>query len=111
MSKVIEDKVQKIREIELQKKSFKKIFRGRNGKLAMTMLESLCYYNTSTYVKGDPQGTALNEGVRNTLLKIKDFISTPDSEFERRSEAKIKTLRHERRTNDGISSSYTVFTD
>jgi hypothetical protein len=53
MSKVIEDKVQKIREIELQKKSFKKIFRGRNGKLAMTMLESLCYYNTSTYVNGD----------------------------------------------------------
>jgi hypothetical protein len=107
MSIAIEEKVEKIRDTEQAKKAFKRIFKGRNGKLAMQLLEDLCYYNRPTYVKGDPQGTALNEGVRNTLLRIKDFINTPDAEFERRSEAKIKTLKNERRTNSGIDS-YTI---
>jgi hypothetical protein len=74
-------------------KAFKRIFKGRNGKLAMSLLEDICFYNKSTYVKHDPQGTALNEGCRQVLLKVNEFISMDDAEIDKRTEDKLKMIK------------------
>lgn len=103
--KDIDEKINRVREEAEQKKSFKYIFRGNKGKKALLYLRDKSFAKSTTYVKGDPMGTAFNEGIRTCLNNIETLINTPDEEFERIAEEKIKTLRqYERRSNDSTRS-------
>ncbi len=89
----LEEKVDKLRENCEKSLALRKVFAGKNGKLAMNLLEELCFFNRSTYVHGDPQGTALNEGNRQILLKIKEISEMSVDDIESKTEDKIKTLK------------------
>lgn len=99
MKQAVDVRIEELRYNADQIKAIKSVFRGRKGKLALELLEKIGHVHKSTYVKNDPQGTALNEGTRQIVLKIKEFISMSDIEIERKTEDKIKTLRQYERGN------------
>lgn len=89
----IKDRADQLIENGEKIKAFKRVFKGRNGKLALSLLEEICFYNKSTYVKHDPQGTALNEGCRQMILKVHELISMDDVEIDKRTEDKLKMIK------------------
>ena len=55
-------------------KQYKTIFGSDDGKMVMDDLEKRCFYNVTTFSKGDNE-TAFFEGQRNVLLFIKSMIN------------------------------------
>jgi hypothetical protein len=74
-------------------KALKSKFRGKLGKDALSLIEEIGYYHKSTYVHGDPHGTSVNEGLRQMVLKIHEFINMSDEEIDRRIEDKLKAIK------------------
>ena len=105
-NKDVDERIDKIREKAEQEKSFKYIFRGRKGKLALDYLKDKCFFNSTTYVKGDAHGTSYQEGMRMAFVNIENLIALPDETIEGAAENKIKTIRqsYERSNNTGGDS-------
>ena len=55
-------------------KQYKTIFKSDDGKMVMDDLEKRCFYNVTTFSKGDNE-TAYYEGQRTVLLFIKSMIN------------------------------------
>jgi len=55
-------------------KQYKTIFGSDDGKMVMDDLEKRCFYNVTTFSKGENE-TAFFEGQRNVLLFIKSMIN------------------------------------
>ena len=55
-------------------KQYKTIFGSNDGKMVMEDLEKRCFYNVTTFSKGDNE-TAFFEGQRTILLFIKSMIN------------------------------------
>ena len=55
--------------------SYKSIFKSDDGKMVMDDLEKRCFYNVTTFSKGDTNETAFYEGQRTVLLFIKSMIN------------------------------------
>ena len=55
-------------------KQYKTIFGSDDGKMVMDDLEKRCFYNVTTFSKGDNE-TAFFEGQRNVLLFLKSMIN------------------------------------
>lgn len=89
----LEDKVNRLRLNCERSIALRKIFAGKNGRMAMSLLEDLGFWHKSTYVSQDPQGTALNEGNRQILLKIKEIASMSIADIEDKTEEKIRTIK------------------
>ena len=56
-------------------KQYKTIFSSDDGIAVMDDLEKRCFYNVTTFSKGDTNETAFYEGNRNVLLFIKSMIN------------------------------------
>ena len=56
-------------------KQYKTIFSSDDGKMVMDDLEKRCFYNVTTFSKGDTNETAFFEGQRNVLVFIKSMIN------------------------------------
>ena len=56
-------------------KQYKTIFGSNDGKMVMEDLEKRCFYNVTTFAKGDTNETAFYEGQRTVLLFIKSMIN------------------------------------
>jgi len=56
-------------------KQYKTVFGSDDGKMVMDDLEKRCFYNVTTFAKGDTNETAFYEGNRNVLLFIKSMIN------------------------------------
>ena len=56
-------------------KQYKTIFGSDDGKMVMEDLEKRCFYNVTTFAKGDTNETAFYEGQRTVLLFIKSMIN------------------------------------
>ena len=56
-------------------KQYKTIFKSDDGKMVMDDLEKRCFYNVTTFAKGDTNETAFYEGQRTVLLFIKSMIN------------------------------------
>ena len=63
---------QKIKELIQQ---YKTVFGSDEAKLVMDDLEKRCFYNVTTFAKGDTNETAFFEGQRTVLLFIKSMIN------------------------------------
>ena len=55
-------------------KQYKTVFGSNDGKMVMNDLEKRCFYNVTTFSKGDTNETSFYEGHRNVLLFIKSMI-------------------------------------
>ena len=55
-------------------KQYKTVFGSDDGKMVMDDLEKRCFYNVTTFSKGENE-TAFFEGQRNVLLFIKSMIN------------------------------------
>ena len=51
------------------------VFSGTAGKKILTDLESRCNWRGSSYVAGDPNATAFEEGKRAVILHIHNMIN------------------------------------
>ena len=56
-------------------KQYKTVFGSNDGKMVMDDLEKRCFYNVTTFSKGDTNETGFFEGHRNVLLFIKSMIN------------------------------------
>ena len=56
-------------------KQYKTVFGSNDGKMVMNDLEKRCFYNVTTFAKGDTNETAYYEGQRTVLLFIKSMIN------------------------------------
>jgi hypothetical protein len=52
------------------RRSYQRIFDGPEGEFVLQHLMKVGFVNKSTFVKGDPYETALNEGARRLVLSI-----------------------------------------
>lgn len=89
----IKDRAEKIVSNGERIKALKSRFRGKIGKSALSLIEEIGYFNKSTYVPQDPHGTSINEGLRQMVLKIHEFINMSDEEIDRRIEDKLKSVK------------------
>ena len=55
--------------------NYKTVFKSDDGKMVMDDLEKRCFYNVTTFSKGDTNETAFFEGQRTILLFIKSMIN------------------------------------
>ena len=55
--------------------NYKTVFKSDDGKMVMDDLEKRCFYNVTTFAKGDTNETAFYEGQRTVLLFIKSMIN------------------------------------
>ena len=56
-------------------KQYKTVFGSNDGKMVMNDLEKRCFYNVTTFSKGDTNETSFYEGQRNVLLFVKSMIN------------------------------------
>ena len=56
-------------------KDYKRTFEGPEGERVLANLSMQCYENDPTFVDGNPNGTAFNEGKRFVLLHIRRLIA------------------------------------
>ena len=56
-------------------RNYKSVFGSEDGKAVMDDLEKRCFYNVTTFAKGDTNETAFYEGQRTVLLFIKSMIN------------------------------------
>ena len=61
-------------EIEQIKFMYKEAFKTEGGKKVLADLEGRCNYRTSSYVPGDTNGTAFEEGKRAVILHIHNMM-------------------------------------
>jgi len=57
------------------KRMYTDVFSGTAGKKILTDLESRCNWRGSSYVAGDPNATAFEEGKRAVILHIHNMIN------------------------------------
>ena len=55
--------------------NYKTAFKSNDGKMVLDDLEKRCFYNVTTFSKGDTNETAFYEGQRTVLLFIKSMIN------------------------------------
>ena len=91
----ITEKKSKIIESGRKAKILRSRFRGKQGTEALELLKEMGFYNKSTYVHGDPYGTALNEGCRQMVLKILEYVNMDDAEIDKQVEEKIRKYKDE----------------
>ena len=53
---------------------FQSSFTSESGKRVLDNLSKECYENDLTYVRGDPNGSAFNEGKRYVILHIRRIL-------------------------------------
>ncbi len=62
------------KDIEQLKFMYKEAFKTEGGKKVLTDLEGRCNYRASSYVPGDANGTAFEEGKRSVILHIHNMM-------------------------------------
>jgi len=62
------------KEIEQIKFMYREAFKTEGGKKVLADLEGRCNYRTSSYVPGDTNGTAFEEGKRAVILHIHNMM-------------------------------------
>ena len=62
------------KDIEQLKFMYKEAFKTEGGKKVLADLEGRCNYRTSSYVPGDTNGTAFEEGKRAVVLHIHNMM-------------------------------------
>jgi|TARA_R100000234_G_C4943508_1_gene153991 hypothetical protein len=62
------------KEIEQLIHMYKDVFTSDNGKKVLFDLEARCSWRSSSYVQGDPNATAFEEGKRSVLLHIHNML-------------------------------------
>lgn len=60
---------------------YKRIFSSEQGKRVLADLIAQHFVMRPTYVRGDPQGTAFNEGQRDVVLRIMTIMGNDPTEF------------------------------
>ena len=63
------------KKIEQLRNDYKIVFGSDEAKSVMDDLEKRCFYNVTTFAKGDTNETAFFEGQRTVLLFIKSMIN------------------------------------
>ena len=75
-----------MRDILTRSNDYKKCFASVEGKRVLQDLIQFCKYRDSSYVAGDPTGTAFNEGMRRVILRVIKFMNMTEDELNRISQ-------------------------
>ena len=68
--------------------AFKSLFAQKQAELVLKNLSKECYEDEMTFVKGDPSGSAFNNGKRYVILHIRRMINK-EVEEQRQGKAKL----------------------
>jgi hypothetical protein len=60
--------------LENERQLYKTVFNTPSGQKLIKRLEYLGYYNRTTFVQGNNEGTLINEGKRYIVLHIKNML-------------------------------------
>jgi hypothetical protein len=71
--------------------AYKRVFESEDGQVVLRHLMKIGYMTRSTFVAGDPQRTALNEGSRRLVLSILRITKKNPQEIQR----EIEDLTHD----------------
>ena len=70
-----------MRDILTRSNDYKKCFSTVEGKRVLQDLIQFCKYRDSSYVAGDPTGTAFNEGMRRVVLRMIKFLNMSEEDI------------------------------
>lgn len=70
-----------LRERLYLKKAYRQVFSTEDGKIVLRHLMRTCFITSPTFIAGDPQSTAMNEGSRRVVLSILKFLKMDEKEL------------------------------
>lgn len=70
--------------------AFSRLFNTEDGKIVMAHLVKTGFVLQSTFVAGDPQQTAMNEGTRRVVISIMKFVHRDHMQLIKQLETEIQ---------------------
>jgi hypothetical protein len=74
-----------------KRRAYARAFAGQDGKVVLADLARFCHAQRTTFVPGDPNGSAQLEGRRQVFIRIREFVDMTEVEIRRYADALEQT--------------------